>query len=103
VGELGEALGLTNAWTGEVDEVYGLGQTDIEGMTDVGDASVFHTSTDDPEGEDVIAALEQNPVWGTLPAVVDDRVFPFPAGIWTFGGPRSSQQVVDAYVGVLTG
>ena len=33
MGELGEALGLTNAWTGEVDPAYGLGQTDIEGMT----------------------------------------------------------------------
>ena len=39
MGELGEALGLTNAWTGEVDAAYGLGQTDIEGMTAVGDAS----------------------------------------------------------------
>ena len=33
MGELGEELGLTNAWTGEVDAAYGLGQTDIEGMT----------------------------------------------------------------------
>ena len=33
MGELGEELGLTNAWTGEVDPAYGLGQTDIEGMT----------------------------------------------------------------------
>jgi len=30
IGELGEAVGLTNAWTGKVDPAYGLGQTDIE-------------------------------------------------------------------------
>ena len=27
----------------------------------------------------------------------------FPAGIWTFGGPRSAEQVLDAYVDLLTG
>ena len=31
MGELGEELGLTNAWTCEVDPAYGLGTTDIEG------------------------------------------------------------------------
>ena len=25
------------------------------------------------------------------------------SGIWTFGGPRSAQQVLDAYVAQLTG
>lgn len=102
VGELGEALGLTNAWTGEVDEAYGLGQTDIEGMTAVGDAMILHTGTEDPAGEDVMAALEANPIWGSLPAVVEGRVHAFPAGVWTFGGPRSTQQILDAYVDVLT-
>ncbi|HEX2575447.1 MAG TPA: iron-siderophore ABC transporter substrate-binding protein [Aquihabitans sp.] len=102
VGELGEELGLTNAWTGEVDAAYGLGQSDIEGMAAVGDATFFHTGTDDPEADDVFAALEQNPIWSSLPAVAEDRVHAFPTGIWTFGGPRSSQQVLDAYVDLLT-
>jgi ABC-type Fe3+-hydroxamate transport system substrate-binding protein len=101
VGELGEALGLTNAWTGEVDPAYGLGQTDIEGMTTVGDAAIFHTSTVDDSG-DVMAELEQNPVWSSLPAVAEGRIFPFPPGVWTFGGPRSAIQVVEAYVDLLT-
>ncbi len=101
VGELGEELGLTNAWTGEVDPAYGLGQTDIEGMTAAGDASLFYTGTVDPAG-DVFAELEKNPVWATLPAVEDGRVSAFPEGIWTFGGPRSGMQVVDAYVDLVT-
>jgi ferric hydroxamate transport system substrate-binding protein len=101
VGELGEALGLTNAWTGEVDEAYGLGQTDIEGMTAVGSANLFYTGTEDPDA-DVIGELEKNPIWQSLPAVSEGRARAFPPGIWTFGGPRSSQQVIDAYVDLLT-
>jgi ABC-type Fe3+-hydroxamate transport system substrate-binding protein len=102
IGELGEELGLENAWTEEVDPAYGLGQTDIEGMTEVGDATFFHTGTVDPAG-DVNAALEENAAWQEIPAVADGRVYTFPEGIWTFGGPRSSQQVIDAYVDLLTG
>jgi iron complex transport system substrate-binding protein len=101
MGELGEALGMENAWTGEVDEAYGLGQTDIEGMTAVGDATFFYTGTVDPEG-DVMAELEKNQIWTSLPAVAEGRAHAFPPGVWTFGGPRSSMQVVDAYVDLLT-
>jgi ABC-type Fe3+-hydroxamate transport system substrate-binding protein len=101
MGELGEELGLTNAWTGEVDEAYGLGETDIEGLTDVGDANFLYTGTVDPDG-DVVAELEANPIWSSLPAVAEGRTHAFPPGIWTFGGPRSAIQVIDAYVDVLT-
>jgi ABC-type Fe3+-hydroxamate transport system substrate-binding protein len=101
MGELGEALGMENAWTGEVDEAYGLGQTDIEGMTAVGDATFFYTGTEDPES-DVIAELQKNQIWSSLPAVVEGRAHAFPPGVWTFGGPRSAMQVIDAYVDLLT-
>ena len=101
IGELGEALGLTNAWTGEVDEQYGLGQTDIEGMSTVGDATLIYTGTKDPES-DVAAEVAKNPIWPSLPAVKEGRIHAFPPGIWTFGGPRSSIQVLEAYVGLLT-
>lgn len=101
MGELGEALGLRNAWTGEVDEAYGLGQTDIEGMSEVGDATFFHTGTKDPEG-DVAVELAKNRIWTSIPAVAEGRTHAFPSGIWTFGGPRSAMQVVDAYVELLT-
>ena len=101
VGELGEALGMRNAWTGEVDEAYGLGQTDVEGMVEVGDATIFYTGTEDPEG-DVVAELQKNDIWTGLPAVAEGRAHAFPPGIWTFGGPRSAMQVIDAYVDILT-
>ena len=100
MGELGEELGLTNAWTGEVDPAYGLGQTDIEGMTAVGDATFFYTGTEDPDS-DVMGELAKNEIWKALPAVVEGNTHAFPPGIWTFGGPRSAQQVLDAYVAQL--
>lgn len=101
IGEIGEELGLENAWTGEVDPAYGLGQTDVEGMSELGDATFFYTGTTDPAG-DVNAALAKNPVWQKIPAVAEGRSHAFPAGVWTFGGPRSAQQVIDAYVDLLT-
>ncbi|QCX28135.1 iron-siderophore ABC transporter substrate-binding protein [Nocardioides jishulii] len=104
VGELGEELGLKNVWTGQVDPAYGLGQTDIEGMTKVGDATFFYTGTSDPANpdSDVDAELAQSKVWTSIPAVSEDRTYAFPGGIWTFGGPRSATQMVDAYVSFLT-
>lgn len=106
VGELGEAIGLTNVWKGDVDEAYGLGTTDVEGLTAIGDAHFFFTSTDaltDAAGyEPWMPALEKNAIWRNAPFVKADRVHPFPSGVWTFGGPRSSQQVVDAFVDALT-
>lgn len=98
---LGEELGLTSAWTGEVDPVYGLGQTDIEGLIEVGEANLFYTGTDDPAG-DYVTELEKNEIWTSLPAVEDGRAHAFPSGIWTFGGPRSSEQAIDAYVDTIT-
>ncbi|MCW2806839.1 MAG: iron-siderophore transporter substrate-binding protein [Marmoricola sp.] len=101
IGELGEELGLRNAWAGKVDPAYGLGQTDVEGMTKVGDATFFYTGTVDPGG-DVNAELAKNEVWKSIPAVAESRAHAFPEGIWTFGGPRSAGQIVDAYVDLLT-
>ncbi|MGO1227104.1 MAG: iron-siderophore ABC transporter substrate-binding protein [Brachybacterium sp.] len=94
---IGAELGLTPAWTGEVDPAYGLGQTDIEGLIEVGEANLFYTGTDDPAG-DYVSELEKNQIWTSLPAVEDGRAHAFPEGIWTFGGPRSAEQAIDAYV-----
>ena len=106
VGELGESLGLTNVWDGEVDPAYGLGTTDVEGLAAIGDAHFFFTSTDaltDDAGSDPwMPALEKNAIWQNAAFVKADRVHPFPSGVWTFGGPRSAEQVVDGFVDALT-
>ncbi|KJL21837.1 Iron(3+)-hydroxamate-binding protein FhuD precursor [Microbacterium azadirachtae] len=101
IGAIGAELGLTNVWKGETDPAYGLGSTDIEGMTTIGSATLLHTGTDDPDSTSFIAAAEKNPAWTTIPAVKEKRVHAFPTGIWTFGGPRSAERIADAYVDVF--
>ena len=105
---LGEELGLTSAWTDEidakygsggVDPAYGLGQTDIEGLTAVGNANLFYSN--DEEAGSYVSELEKNPIWTALPAVKEGRAVAFPAGVWGAGGPLSNQQAIDAYVDAM--
>jgi len=102
IGAIGGELGLTNVWKGETDPAYGLGSTDIEGMTTVGSATMLHTGTDDPDSDSFITAAEKNPAWASIPAVKENRIHAFPTGIWTFGGPRSAEKIADAYVAAFT-
>lgn len=108
--ELGEELGLTGAWTDEIDKAYGSGgvvpayglaQTDIEGLTAVGDANLIFAN--DGTADSYVIELEQSPIWKALPAVQDGRAFEFPAGVWGAGGPRSGEQAIDAFVDVIVG
>ena len=99
VGELGEAIGLENVWTEEVDPAYGLGQTDLEGITDIGDARLFYTGT---EADSWFSEVEDNPIWKNAEFVRNGDVVPFTEGIWTFGGPVSGQQIVEAFVDAVS-
>ncbi|GAA2184110.1 siderophore ABC transporter substrate-binding protein CdtB [Brooklawnia cerclae] len=107
--ELGEELGLTSAWTDEidaaygsggVDPAYGLAQTDIEGLTAVGNANLFYS--DDATADSYVTELEKSSIWTSLPAVQEGRAHAFPAGVWGAGGPLSNEQAIDAYVDILT-
>ncbi|EYT82121.1 Fe3+-hydroxamate ABC transporter [Streptomyces sp. Tu 6176] len=106
--EIGEQLGMKPAWTeavnkahgdGGVDPSYGLAQTDVEGLTAVGDANFFYANDEGAGG--YVAALQKNPIWKTIPAVKEGRAHAFPARVWGAGGPRSCEQAIDAYVDVL--
>ncbi|MEU0137644.1 iron-siderophore ABC transporter substrate-binding protein [Streptomyces sp. NPDC006296] len=106
--EIGKELGMTPAWTndvnkahgdGGVDPSYGLAQTDVEGLTAVGNANLFHANDEGAGG--YVAALAKNPIWKSLPAVKEGRAHAFPARVWGAGGPRSCAQAIDAYVDVL--
>lgn len=108
--ELGEQLGMTTAWTdkinaaygsGGVDPSYGLAQTDIEGLTAVGSASLFYSDDDTPDS--YVKELRKSSIWTALPAVKENRAYPFPAGVWGAGGPKSNEAAIDAYVKILTG
>ncbi|GAA0469814.1 ABC transporter substrate-binding protein [Paractinoplanes deccanensis] len=107
--ELGEQLGMTPAWTdkinaaygsGGVDPAYGLAQTDIEGLTAVGGATLFYSDDETPDS--YVKELRKSPIWTALPAVKEGRAYAFPAGVWGAGGPLSNEQAIDAYVKILT-
>ncbi|WP_433133057.1 ABC transporter substrate-binding protein [Micromonospora sp. CA-240977] len=98
VSQIGIQLGLTNAWTGKTDEVWGLGQTDVEGMTVLKDPHLrlFYSASD---GDDVFAdGLAGNAIWKALPFVRQGNLHKMPNGIWTFGGPLSGKQYIDELV-----
>lgn len=99
VSDLAEELGLENAWTGEVDEMWGLGQTDVEGLSELGELTFFYSASTD----DVFAdGLADNAIWLSLPFVENGTVHKLEDGTWTFGGPRSSMHIVDQFVAALT-
>jgi iron complex transport system substrate-binding protein len=102
VSQVAIQLGLRNAWAGKVDEVWGLGQTDVEGLTALKDKQVrfFYNASD---GEDVFAdGLAGNAIWESLPFVQQRHVHRLTDGIWTFGGPLSCRQYLDALVEAYT-
>jgi ferric hydroxamate transport system substrate-binding protein len=100
VSDTAEQLGLKNAWTGQVDPQWGLGQTDVEGLTSLTDPNtvLFYSASE----EDVFTTgLAQNPVWQRLPFVATKKIHKLQPGTWTFGGPKSVAHVADQLVKAL--
>lgn len=96
-----EELGLENAWTGEGDADYGLGSTDVEGLTSVGDVEFLYITNG--EADAYQNELAGNAVWQSLPFVQSGKVHRLPDGIWMFGGPSSMNDYIDAVVATLAG
>ncbi|MGP4114291.1 ABC transporter substrate-binding protein [Streptomyces sp. 4N509B] len=98
-GVLGE-LGLVNAWSGvaglEFDPVYGLGQTDVEGLSALPGDSAFWYIANASETDVFGETLADNSVWTSLPFAAD--AVRLPDSIWMFGGPASMAQFIDAAV-----
>jgi iron complex transport system substrate-binding protein len=101
-GGVAQELGLTNAWTGEGDPDYGLSQTDVEGLTGLGDIHFLYVGNDTDGGDAFRDGLAGNAIWEQLPFVASGKTARLPDGIWMFGGPRSAAAFVDAAVGALT-
>ena len=51
LGALAAEIGLQNAWTGEGDPDYGLAQTDVEGLTGLGDLHFLYVGNDTDGGD----------------------------------------------------
>ncbi|WP_216216797.1 ABC transporter substrate-binding protein [Amycolatopsis aidingensis] len=102
VSQVAIQLGLKNAWPGDVDEVWGLGQTDVEGLTTIKgeDVRFLYNASD---GTDLFAeGLKDNRIWNSLSFVQGGRVHRLTDGIWTFGGPKSCEQFADEIVRIYT-
>ncbi|MFC8869244.1 ABC transporter substrate-binding protein [Streptomyces sp. NPDC057148] len=104
IGEVNEAIGLKNAWKVKGDEAYGLGATDVEGLTALpNDVQFAYIGNDeDPNATPFTGALTENSVWKSLPFVKAGDVHRLSDGIWMFGGPGSMEAYIDAVVGALT-
>ncbi|MBD0841470.1 iron-siderophore ABC transporter substrate-binding protein [Streptomyces sp. TRM68416] len=104
IGAVNDKLGLKNAWTVEGDKDYGLGSTDVEGLTKLSDDVRFaYIGNDgDKSSTPFTDALAKDKVWTSLPFVKKGNVHRLPDGIWMFGGPGSMGAYVDALVAELT-
>ncbi|MGI3227355.1 ABC transporter substrate-binding protein [Streptomyces sp. GTA36] len=104
IGAVNEQIGLKNAWKVKGDAAYGLGTTDVEGLTALPkDVQFAYIGNDDDKGSTPFTgALAKNAVWTSLPFVKADKVHRLPDGIWMFGGPQSMQAYIDAVVDALT-
>ncbi|MFF7177652.1 ABC transporter substrate-binding protein [Streptomyces sp. NPDC008121] len=103
IGAVNEKLGLKNAWTVKGDAAYGLGTTDVEGLTKLGDVQFAYIgNAGDASSTPFAGALAKDKVWTSLPFVKKGDVHRLPDGIWMFGGPGSMNAYIDAVVTALT-
>ncbi|OKI01191.1 ABC transporter substrate-binding protein [Streptomyces sp. CB02923] len=102
VGAVNEKLGLKNPWTVKGDASYGLGATDVEGLTKLGDVEFGYIGSDEDKTSNPFSgALADNAVWKSLPFVKAGKVHRLPDGVWMFGGTASMESYVDSVVAAL--
>lgn len=102
LGAVATELGLKNGWTGAGDKDYGLAQTDLEGLTKLPDGNFLYIANKNDGGDVFGGDLAGNAIWKNLPFVKTDKVHRLPDGIWMFGGPKSTEQFIDAAVLAVT-
>jgi len=101
-------VGLRNAWSTidglKTDPAYGLGETDVEGLTKLpDDTSFWYIANEEDGGDPYTTSLKGNRIWTSLPFVEDGSVHRFPDSIWMFGGPASMMQFLDAVQAAVKG
>jgi len=107
LGALLKELGFANPWTKipgmEGDPAYGLGTTDVEGLTKLPADTLFWYIGNEGEADPYTVALGENKVWTGLPFVKAGNVTRLPDSIWMFGGPASMSDFLDAVVKTVQG
>lgn len=102
LGAVANELGLKNAWPAAGDPDYGLAQTDIEGLTKLKDGEFLYIANNGDGGDVFGGDLAKNAIWKNLPFVKSGNVHRLADGIWMFGGPKSTEQFIDATVQAVT-
>ncbi len=93
-----ESIGLENAWDTGFEQ-YGFSTVGVEALANVETADFFYVVQDD---DNVFEnQLRDNPVWRNLAFVRDDRAYPLGGDTWLFGGPLSTELVVEKVVSLL--
>ncbi|MFE2009008.1 iron-siderophore ABC transporter substrate-binding protein [Streptomyces sp. NPDC059491] len=100
IGAVNEKLGLKNDWTVKGDPAYGLGTTDVEGLTKLSaDVHFAYIGNDgDKDSNPFAGQLAKDKVWTSLPFVKKGNVHRLPDGIWMFGGPESMNKYIDSII-----
>jgi ABC-type Fe3+-hydroxamate transport system substrate-binding protein len=101
IGAVLREVGVRSAWSTieglKTDPAYGLGETDVEGLTKLPDDTVFwYIANEEDGGDPYTSSLKDNRIWTSLPFVEEGAVHRFPDSIWMFGGPASMMQFLDA-------
>ncbi len=80
--------------------MYGLGSTDVEGMTNISaDVHFAYIGNDgDENSTPFTGALAKDKVWTSLPFVKKGNVHRLLDGIWMFGGPGSMTKYIDSLI-----
>ncbi|MFI1255498.1 ABC transporter substrate-binding protein [Streptomyces netropsis] len=103
IGAVNEKIGLKNAWSIKGDKSYGLGSTDVEGLTKLGDVHFAYIGNEgDKNSTPFTGALAKDSTWTSLPFVEKGNVHRLSDGVWMFGGPQSMGKYIDAVVKALT-
>ncbi len=104
IGAVNAALGLKDVWTTKGDPAYGLGTTDVEGLTKLPAGTEFaYIQNDIDRSASVFTSnLAKNAVWTSLSFVKAGAINRLPDGIWMFGGPASLQAYSAAITTALT-
>ncbi|CAM5313390.1 ABC transporter substrate-binding protein [Streptomyces spiroverticillatus] len=102
-GAVNDRLGLVNPWKVEGDKAYGLGATDVEGLTKLDKDTHFGYISNDADKSSTVFdnQLKDNAVWKSLPFVKDKKTYRLPDGVWMFGGTASMEKYADSLVAAL--
>ncbi len=103
IGAVNDKLGLKNPWKLKGDPAYGLGSTDVEGLTKLDKDTEFGYigNDDDKSSSPFSGALADNAVWKSLPFVKAGKTHRLPDGVWMFGGTGSMESYIDSVVAAL--